>query len=138
MSELVDEYNKATHDMGINAVRKFKDLKTGQSRLLSVIKSEEVDLPPLEKTEKKGNVVPFKKGGKKEAKKEKANGRSSSAREKKLFPAVNENPFKRGWGMDTFAKIVKKPGKTFAQYVEEGGRVPAIAHAIKQGWLRAE
>jgi len=59
-------------------------------------------------------------------------------RDKKLFPTVDENPFKRGWSKDSWDAIAASPGKTFRQYVEEGGRVPAISHAVRVGWLRAE
>jgi len=59
-------------------------------------------------------------------------------RDKKLYPAVDENPFKRGWSKDTWEQIVASPGKTYRQYVNEGGRVQSIAHAVKVGWLRAE
>jgi hypothetical protein len=59
-------------------------------------------------------------------------------RDKKLFPEVTENPFKRGWGHTSFEKIAAEPGKTFKEYVDEGGRIPAISHAIRVGWLRAE
>jgi len=72
MSELVDQYNIATHDLGINAVSKFKDLKTGQARLFAVIKTEEVNLPA--KGEKKAAVKPAKKEAKKEAKPAKEKG----------------------------------------------------------------
>lgn len=76
----------------------------------------------------------------KQTKKAAANGSHErvSLRDKKLFPVVEDNPFKRGWSKDSWDQIAKKPGKTFRQYLEEGGRLQSISHAIRVGWLRAE
>lgn len=75
-SELVEQYNKATADKGINPVTKFKDVKTGQARLFAVLKSEEVDLPEVTGKAAKGKKAAAPKKEKKaapvKAKKEKA------------------------------------------------------------------
>jgi len=87
---------------------------------------------------KKAVVAKVKGKAKKEVAPEPVKSGRSTVRDKKLFPTVNENPFKRGWSKDSWEKIVAEPGKTFRQYLDEGGRSQSIAHAVKQGWLRTE
>lgn len=60
-------------------------------------------------------------------------------RNKKLFPTQTENPFRSGKSLATYAAIMKSPGKTFRQYVDNDGlRTNTIALAIRNNWLRLE
>jgi len=59
--------------------------------------------------------------------------RASGTRTKKMFPAVKENPYRSGKSKDTFEMVMKKPGKTFHEYVALGGRANTLAGAIRDG-----
>ncbi len=106
MAELVEQYNKATAEKGINPVKKFSDMKTGRSRLFAVLKSETVDMPAVEK---KDNVVPLRPAKEKKAvtekpakeKKAKANGADHDefgvrvgSNRNKLFNLLKKTPGK--------------------------------------------
>lgn len=88
--------------------------------------------------EKKGKKAAKAKNGNKAKKEGAGNGRSGGLRDKRLVPTVNENPFRSGKSLKTFAAILDNPGQTYRQYVADGLRINTIALAIRQGWLSAE
>jgi len=129
MADLVAQYNTATADKGINPVTKFKDLKTGQARLFAVIKSEEVDLPPLEKAAPKP-VAEKKTNGKKNGKPVKAKKEAADHDEFSVRVGSNRNKL--------FNLLKKAAGKAVpvakaveAVYGNGSGSIGALGGVIK-------
>jgi len=130
-SELVEQYNLATEQMGIKPVNKFKDLKTGQARLFAVIKSEEVNLPALEKEKaapvkaKKEKAAPVKK--EKAAKPTKEKGENNDEFGVRL--GSNRNKL-----FDLLKKHIGKPvavAKAVEAVYGKGGSLGPLAGVIK-------
>ena len=128
--QLVALYNK----FSTKPVKKFTDRKTAAKRLWAILADEATD---FHAPNEPGPVVtPMAKPKSVAAKS--TRGRTGN-RGKYIYPIDGPNPFRKGGkSYETYEVITKTPGKTFGQYVAEGGRANAISGALRNGWLIAE
>lgn len=140
-SMLVEIYNQHSE----KKVKRFKDRATAAKRVWDLLsKSEPVTIGSTQDTSEFDATEPTDKKPK-DKPETAANGqkqktkRSGSQKDKRLYPTPGHAPYRKGTkNGNTWDMIVENPGKTFAEYLEMGGRPQLLSHAIRNGYVKTE
>lgn len=116
-----------------NVVNRFRDVETGQKRVLTVIKAaagieEEASSEPAKTTERKKTTA-TKKAPTAKVAAEKKSSRQTVPRTKKIRVLVKDNPRREGTRAFKVYALMKT-GMTVAKFLEDGGHMQDLRHDI--------